>query len=523
MRLMTFCFISIIAEVSFLTATSNALENFVFESGAYSRSIPVVNGSYGEVPSVPKPAVAGNIDKEISQNDWITIQGGKYVMGVDGAYLASPSREVSVKSFAIQRTHVTVAQYAECVRAGVCETPGSGGKCNWGIQGRENHPVNCVAWEQANNYAWFRKARLPTEAEWEFAAKGGGRNVKYPWGDHYPVPGLAVYNAMGTLPVCSKPGGNTPQGLCDMAGNAAQWVEDEISLYSDNHAVDGTAFEWPGGMLAGDHVKRGGSFLGSWLETYSRGSSRIGEEETGFRLARSLKNNPLQGVPVKQVEWTTIPGGEITMMDFFSPTEGDVPTKKVNIRTFKISKTHVTVEQYAECVADNECSEPGKWGKCNWAVPGRRNHPINCVTWLQAMEYAKFKRARLPSEAEWEYAARSGGWNLYPWGDTTPNGTEKFLPLGTYLSSPVCAKPFGNTAHGLCDMAGNVFQWVADAFHDTYDDLPSDGTAYSGPGRGHVMRGGSFYTSNNPWEYTETNYTRGVGYNGSKIGFRIAK
>ena len=90
-----------------------------------------------------------------------------------------PGRTVSVKTFFIDRTEVTVSAYAECVRAGECSKPSTGGYCNWGERGREKHPINCVDWNQASKFCAWKGKRLPTEAEWEKAARGtDGR--KYP-------------------------------------------------------------------------------------------------------------------------------------------------------------------------------------------------------------------------------------------------------------------------------------------------------------------------------------------------------
>ena len=116
-----------------------------------------------------------------------------------------------------------------------------GDYCNWNQSGRGDHPINCVSWNQARTFATWLGARLPTEAEWEYAARSGGENREYPWGDEEatceravvyeryqnPKDGNRGCGRDSTWAVCSKSAGNTEQGLCDMAGNVWEWVEDD--------------------------------------------------------------------------------------------------------------------------------------------------------------------------------------------------------------------------------------------------------------------------------------------------------
>ena len=137
---------------------------------------------------------------------------------------------------------------------------------------------------------------------------------------------------------------------------------------------------------------------------------------------------------------------------------------------------------------------------CNWGYEDREAHPINCVDWTQASAYCAWVGGRLPTESEWEYAARDGGKDqIYPWGDASATCEYAVMDdggdgCGEGRTWPVCSKPKGNTSHGLCDMSGNVWEWVQDWYHSSYTGAPTDGSAWEDPvGSNRVIRGGSFY------------------------------
>lgn len=255
------------------------------EAAASESKIRLAGYVVGNDPSAGKPS------KPV---EFVTLQGGKFTMGTDnGDSAAKPIHEVAIATFDMSDTLVTVEQYAECVTKGACKTPDTGGSCNWGQTGRQRHPINCVSWQDASDFAKFKGARLPSESEWEYAATSGGQNQKYPWGNEAPTCDKAVMggcNNAGTMPVCSKSAGNTKQGLCDMAGNVWQWVQDKYQDSYDKAPQDGGAFEATGSY----RVLCGGSFSNTFagnLRADCRRSvgpgSRFGH--IGFRLARSRR------------------------------------------------------------------------------------------------------------------------------------------------------------------------------------------------------------------------------------------
>ncbi len=196
--------------------------------------------------------------------------------------------------------------------------------------------------------------------------------------------------------------------------------------------------------------------------------------------------------------WITIPGSTFQMGSYESTFEN--PIRWVTVETFQMTKSQITVNQYSACNGDRECSEPGQVFPCNWSVSDHGQHPVNCVTWYQARKFCEWAGGRLPSEAEWEYAARSGGRiRTYPWGDTPPTCESAVMNIdgpgcGTNRTWPVCEKWAGNTDQGLCDMAGNVLEWVEDDWHNGYYGAPTDGSPWLDNPRGwlRVLRGGAY-------------------------------
>jgi formylglycine-generating enzyme required for sulfatase activity len=193
------------------------------------------------------------------------------------------------------------------------------------------------------------------------------------------------------------------------------------------------------------------------------------------------------------------------------------PVHSVTVPSFEMTQTEVTVSQYGACVDASVCTVPGSGGTYdNWGVAGRENHPVNRVDWNQAVSFCVWVGGRLPSESEWEYAASNGASeDIYPWGDETATcdyavmneaGGTGGYGCGTGFTMEVCSKPAGNTSHGLCDMSGNVWEWVQDWYHDSYDCdanpgasncgvggvAPADGSAWDGSGFARVARGGGF-------------------------------
>jgi formylglycine-generating enzyme required for sulfatase activity len=205
------------------------------------------------------------------------------------------------------------------------------------------------------------------------------------------------------------------------------------------------------------------------------------------------KVDPLASEPSPiDLAMTAIPEGAFQM----GSSDGDPderPAHEVRMPSFRIGRTDVTVAEYGKCEAAGACTKTPAKPYCNEHEAGREAHPINCVTWAQASAFCAWARARLPTEAEWEYAARGGDRRRYPWGGDAPakqlcwDGRESELGLGKRRSTCAAdAHPDGAGPFGTLDLAGNVWQWTSDLYSRDY------ASPRTGPKR--VVRGGTWYS-----------------------------
>jgi Sulfatase-modifying factor enzyme 1 len=208
-----------------------------------------------------------------------------------------------------------------------------------------------------------------------------------------------------------------------------------------------------------------------------------------------------------------IPGGPIWIgsepQEHYASDES--PRFRTELAPYCLDETEVTVAAYRKCVESGACSKPrDRQYHCNFRYADREAHPINCVTWKQAAEYCAAQRQRLPSEAEWEFAARGGErYQEYSWGDQPPDGRT------CWKRPHSCqVKTFPAGAFGLFDMTGNVWEWVDD-YYGPYPWPPASGAS-------RVYRGGSWSRRFEKWLHTRLRNRESEHFSGSHLGFRCA-
>jgi iron(II)-dependent oxidoreductase len=217
----------------------------------------------------------------------------------------------------------------------------------------------------------------------------------------------------------------------------------------------------------------------------------------------------------------------------------DHPKHRVNLKAYRIDKYPVTNAQYARFVAATDHRPPLHW-KNGKIPPGQELHPVTMVSWYDAASYAQWAGKRLPTEEEWEKAARGQNGNRWPWGDKMD-----VKRLNTYYSvgasTSVLKYPEGASPYGVMDMAGNVSEWTADDF-TAYEGTDADAEVFQGKiavanspedrsmkvadlkpvdGRYKVLRGGSWKSD----PFSTAGYHRNFSwpnYASDFFGFRCA-
>ena len=176
------------------------------------------------------------------------------------------------------------------------------------------------------------------------------------------------------------------------------------------------------------------------------------------------------------------------------------PAHEIQLNAFWVDQVEVTNGMYTLCVQTGFCTPPVKFNSDNrpayYDNPEFRDYPVVYVSWLEASHYCTWAGRRLPTEAEWERAARGDDMRTYPWGDELPN--ESLLNYNNEVgdTSRVGSYAPGASPFGALDMAGNVWEWVADLYKADYYEK-SNGANPSGPLEtagliARVLRGGSF-------------------------------
>ncbi|MBD3286430.1 SUMF1/EgtB/PvdO family nonheme iron enzyme [candidate division WOR-3 bacterium] len=263
------------------------------------------------------------------------------------------------------------------------------------------------------------------------------------------------------------------------------------------------------------------------------------------------------------IEWCRVPGGEFYMGDYWAEDEDPNPYHKVNLDEYYISKHEVTNAQFVSFL--NAIKSSITTQECNWGglelyylgnpifwlaqdgewydritmtdegyrvKPGFEDHPVIEVTWFGADAFCRWLGARLPTEAEWEKAARADEGGPCPWGgfdESLLNHGQVSICCGEddgdgYLyTAPVSKYPDGKSPYGCLDMAGNVWEWCSDWYDDNFY-LTSPDSNPTGPedGFSKVLRGGSWNSDEENvyvykrWDYAPFNRMDDLGFRPAK-------
>ena len=284
-------------------------------------------------------------------------------------------------------------------------------------------------------------------------------------------------------------------------GSAKVWVEDQTGRYER--------------AVRSAEVGKAQAWLGSYRDT---GDS--GREDAGGGAVSAGRAG---------LEWVSIPGGSFSMGSNDGASD-EKPVHTVRVSGFEMARSEVTFGQYQACVDAGACTVPhvldgacrvmlqGKWQDGNLPSSFRgEDSPVVCVDWHQAKAYSEWVGGRLPTESEWEYAARGGQSYTYA-GSNTVGDVAWLSENSGGATHAVCGKK--RNGYGLCDMSGNVWEWVEDWYHGSYSGAPADGSAWLSPaGSSRVLRGGSWYGDA---RCARVAYRSGnvPGYRSSSFGFR---
>ena len=458
----------------------------------------------------------------------VKVQGGTFMMGAtpeQGSEVRDnekPVHQVTLSDYIIGQTEVT----QELWLAVMGENPSH-------HTGDLKRPVEQVSWEDCQrfitqlNQLTGKTFRLPTEAEWEYAARGGNKSEGYMFAGSNVMDLVAWYNANSgntTHPVATK--APNELGLYDMTGNVWEWCYDWYKRYTEEPQVNPT-----GPATGNNRVLRGGCWNGGG--NYNRISYRDNFTPTGSNSSGGLRlvldNNEeftVNGVTFTMVK---VQGGTFTMGA--TPGQGESayddesPAHQVTLSTYSIGQTEVTQALWQAVMGSNPSKYIGDMR------PVETVSWEDCQTFISTLNQLTGRTFRLPTEAEWEFAARGGNMSH----DYKYAGSDDLDEVGWYISNlpsqqsgsegyghqPVAQKKANEL--GLYDMSGNVYEWTND-WYDAYSaDSQVDPT---GPGDDEgchyrVCRGGAWTRNARSCRVTlRNNPTPVSAYN--NIGFRLA-
>ncbi len=229
-------------------------------------------------------------------------------------------------------------------------------------------------------------------------------------------------------------------------------------------------------------------------------------------------DRPAAVMPANDVEMVFVPAGEFIMGSEDPEADDDEkPVSNVFVQDFWIDKFEVTNARYLRCMKDGACTRPVGRAYDDFT---KADHPVTVISWQQAVAYCRWAGKRLPTEAEWEKAARGTDGRRYPWGNRFD--ADRANAGYTAGTTAVGSYPLGASPYGAMDMAGNVWEWTS-SLYEPYPYDPNDGREDLGARGPRVNRGGSWYHTS---KYVRTSHRANVSHiyrRKADLGFRCAE
>lgn len=246
-------------------------------------------------------------------------------------------------------------------------------------------------------------------------------------------------------------------------------------------------------------------------------------QQLGAKLPGRRTSSLLDSLNPADSPMALVPAGEFTMGSTMSADEQ--PVHRVYLDAFQMDKYHVTVGQYAKYLEATDQEAPPEWDIMN--QPRHQKRPVVNVSWFDAATYCKWAGKRLPTEAEWEKAARGTDGRLYPWGNEAPTRLHANFGKKQWANHmalvPVGMFEMGKSPYGIYDMAGNAWEWVNDWYdHDYYKKSPGKNPQGPAKGKSKVVRGGNWLYIQ---EFLRSSFRFNAEPSGRQFGygFRCAK
>ena len=432
---------------------------------------PTLTSTPTEVPREPTGPQAGTTLLYNDGSTLVFIPAGTFEMGGDGK--DNPVHTVSLGSYWIQKTEVTRAMYSNCFSAGGCVEVSKFKIIAYANDSAYWHrPVAGVKHEQAQSYCAWMGGRLPTEAEWEYAARGSSGSI-YPWGNDEPTCDLLNFNnCVGDVTRATNyQADRSPFGILGMGGNVREWVSD----FFDGNYYKNSPRQNPTGPIKGNyHAVRGGGYasLAEDVKVYNRGFIKLtgDENDLGFRC---VVDNPVVYAPYCDSPSFTHGSQMDIPIDRCEPTIWISPRSGCNTIIGTVSGGElVGVNAITSIDIACEINDPQSLTCTGYYLPGATSLPITaCV------KCPETEAAPLPLDCPINYqASESGTYCEYtggPWPDfCPPNSTPLNENQCVYQQVPIGNCPMGSyfdSGMNACVTIGQTPLDCADGFRYDFD------------------------------------------------------